>query len=124
MRLACYALLLVAACGGDGNAVSQASTRADAASADGNVIRIVASRWSYDPDTIELQKDVPVTLEITSSDVHHGFNVPGLKLRADVLPNQVTRLELTPKQAGSFPLHCDYYCGSGHEGMEGQIIVK
>jgi cytochrome c oxidase subunit 2 len=114
VRLACYGLLLVAACGGDGNAVSQASTRADAASADGNVIRIVASRWSYDPDTIELQKDVPVTLEITSSDVHHGFNVPGLKLRADVLPNQ----------AGSFPLHCDYYCGSGHEGMEGQIIVK
>jgi hypothetical protein len=33
--------------------------------------------------TITLQKDVPVILEINSSDVHHGFNVPDLGLRAD-----------------------------------------
>jgi cytochrome c oxidase subunit 2 len=71
-----------------------------------------------------LQRGVPVTLELTSSDVHHGFNVPGLGLRADVMPDQITTLRLTPKQSGTFLFHCDYYCGSGHEGMAGQIVVR
>jgi cytochrome c oxidase subunit 2 len=115
--------LLLAACGGAGDTTSEAGSP-DADSPGAAVIQIQASRWSYDPGSIELQVGVPVTLELTSSDVHHGFNVPGLNLRADVLPGQTTRLQVVPKTLGTFLFRCDYYCGSGHEGMQGQIVVK
>jgi cytochrome c oxidase subunit 2 len=88
------------------------------------VIQVQASRWAYDPATITLHEGEPVILELRSTDVHHGFNVPGLGLRADVLPDRPTRVRVTPKAAGTFLFRCDYYCGSGHEGMEGQIIVQ
>ena len=90
----------------------------------GEVIQIRASRWSYDPGSITLHKGVEVTLELTSSDVQHGFNVPGLGIRASILPGKVSRVSLTPMKTGTFPFHCDYYCGEGHEGMEAEIVVE
>lgn len=114
---------LLAACGGDDAAGQSGDAQVPVAN-DAPVIQVQASRWAYDPSTIMLQKGVTTVLELTSSDVHHGFNVPGLKLRADVLPGSTTRVAVTPTEAGTFLFHCDYYCGSGHEGMEGQIVVE
>jgi cytochrome c oxidase subunit 2 len=119
-----WLLMLVACSGGQLSMRSQLGAAADAAAREGPVIRLRASRWQYEPNTIELQRGVPVTLEITSSDVHHGFNVPGLGIRADVLPDGVTRVQLTAAKAGTFAFRCDYYCGSGHEGMDGTIEVR
>ena len=120
-------VVVLAACGGD-DAVSQSGALMRDAQVpipnDAPVIQVQASRWAYDPSTITLQKGVTTVLELTSSDVHHGFNVPGLKLRADVLPGSTTRVAVTPTETGTFLFHCDYYCGSGHEGMEGQIVVQ
>ena len=66
----------------------------------------------------------PVVLEFTSLDRLHGFSCPGLGIRTDIPPHKVTRLRFLPKQAGTFPFHCDNFCGSGHEGMTGTITVK
>jgi plastocyanin len=93
------------------------------AEANATIVPVSASRWAFEPETITLRKDVPVILELRSTDVHHGFSVPGLNLRADVVPDHPTRMRVTPKTTGTFPFHCDYFCGSGHEGMSGQIIV-
>jgi cytochrome c oxidase subunit 2 len=103
-------------------------TNGDNADANGSagleVIAISARQWSYEPSSIMLQKGVPVIFELTSSDVHHGFNLPDLGIRADVLPAQPTRIRVTPDKPGTFQFHCNYYCGSGHEEMVGQIIVE
>jgi cytochrome c oxidase subunit 2 len=118
---------LTSACGGDDAARQTGALVRDAQVAipdDAQVIQVTASRWAYEPATIMLQQGVPVVLELRSSDVHHGFNVPGLGLRADVLPDRVTRVPVTPQQTGTFLFHCDYYCGSGHEMMEASIIVE
>ncbi len=87
------------------------------------VIQITAKRFEYSPKEITLKKGVPVILEFTSLDRLHGFNCPGLKLRMDIRPGKVNTLRFTPDKAGTFPFHCDNFCGSGHEGMRGTIIV-
>jgi cytochrome c oxidase subunit 2 len=111
--------LVLSACGGD-------SSPADGAGADSNlkVIAVTAKRWSYDPPTIALEVGKPVVLEITSADVHHGFNLPGLGVRADAIPGMKSRVKVVPDKAGTFEFHCDYYCGSGHEGMAGEVVVQ
>ncbi len=87
------------------------------------VIKITAKRFEYAPKEISVKKGVPVVLEFTSLDRLHGFNCPGLKIRTDIPPGKVTTLRFVPDQAGSFPFHCDNFCGTGHEGMRGAITV-
>ncbi len=87
------------------------------------VIQITVKRFEYSPKEITVKKGVPVVLEFTSLDRLHGFDCPGLKLRMDIRPGKVSTLRFTPDKAGTFPFHCDNFCGSGHEGMKGTIIV-
>jgi cytochrome c oxidase subunit II len=87
------------------------------------VIKITAKRYEYSPNTITVKKGIPVALEFTSLDRLHGFSCPGLAIRTDVVPRKVTTLRFVPQKAGTFPFHCDNFCGSGHEGMTGTIIV-
>ncbi len=87
------------------------------------VIRITARRFTYSPNTITLRKAAPVVLELTTADVLMGFNVPDFNVRADIVPGKTARVPLTPDKTGTFVFLCDIFCGSGHEQMNGQIVV-
>jgi cytochrome c oxidase subunit 2 len=92
--------------------------------ADAKVISVTAQQWEYSPSEIKLKKGVPVVLEITSLDVHHGFNLSQFNVRADAVPGTKSRVEFTPDKAGTFTFHCDFFCGDGHEDMQGEVIVE
>ena len=86
-------------------------------------IRVVARRFQFEPDMIEMRQGEPVVLEFEAPDVIMGFNLHAFGVRADLLPGQVTRVPLTPGKAGEFPFYCDVFCGSGHEDMDGVLRV-
>jgi len=88
------------------------------------VVPIKVKRFEYMPKEVTLEKGVPVVLELKSLDVPHGFNLPDLGVRADVLPGQTARVRIVPKQTGRFVFRCDIFCGTGHEELEGAIVVK
>ncbi len=88
------------------------------------VVKVTAKRYEYSPNTITVKKGIPVVLEFTSLDRLHGFTCPGLGIRTDIVPGKVTSLRFVPQKAGTYPFHCDNFCGSGHEGMTGTIIVQ
>jgi cytochrome c oxidase subunit 2 len=87
------------------------------------IIKVSARRFEYSPSQITLKKGVPVVFQLTTEDRTHGFNIPSMNLRADIVPGKVTELKATPQKAGDFDFHCDVFCGSGHEGMNGTITV-
>ena len=89
----------------------------------GQTVRITAQKFFYTPKDITLKKGVPAVLEFTSKDVMHGFSCPDLGIRSDILPGQVATVKFIPAKAGTFPFHCDIFCGSGHETMGGTITV-
>ena len=96
-----------------------------ASSDDGvKVVKITAKRFEYSPQEITLKKGVPVVFQLTTEDRSHGFNVPLMNLRADIVPGKITELKVTPQKAGEFDFFCDVFCGSGHEGMNGKITVQ
>jgi cytochrome c oxidase subunit II len=101
-----------------------ASARAATVAAGPRVIPIRAKRFFYTPNQITVRQGEAVVLELTSEDRKHGFKVPELGIRADIEPGRVTRVELTPAQAGTFQFACDIFCGDGHEDMTGQLVVQ
>ncbi|PUA19930.1 cupredoxin domain-containing protein [Glaciimonas sp. PCH181] len=87
------------------------------------VIKVVASKFTYAPNRIMLKRGVPVALEFTTLDVPMGFNAPDFKVRTDILPGKASQVRFTPDKVGEFTFHCDLFCGSGHEDMTGVIVV-
>jgi len=87
------------------------------------IIKISAKRFEYTPQQITLKIGVPVIFQLTTEDRTHGFNIPSMNLRADIVPGKVTELKVTPQKTGEFDFFCDVFCGSGHEGMNGKIKV-
>src|SRR5260370_23948242 len=87
------------------------------------VVKLTAKKFEYSPAQITVKKGIPVTLELTSEDSKHGFNLPDFRVRADLKPGAVTRVSFTPDKTGTFTFACDVFCGSGHEDMSGTLVV-
>lgn len=85
--------------------------------------KVVAKRFDFTPNEIKLKKGVPADIELTTADRVHGFFAPKLGLRAEIMPGQTAHLRFTPDTAGTFLFQCDIFCGEGHEGMDGKIVV-
>lgn len=114
--------LMAAALAAAGTLVVGSAARA--AVARPRVIKVVAKKFNYTPNRIELKTGEAVVLELTALDFVHGLNIPGMNVRLDLPPGQVTRVPLHPGVAGSYAFLCDNFCGSGHEEMSGTIIVR
>ncbi len=89
------------------------------------VIKITAKKFEYNPNVITIKKGVPVIFEFTSLDRVHGFTVPDLGgVRLTIEPGKANRITILAPKAGTYEFHCDLFCGEGHEGMTGKIIVE
>jgi cytochrome c oxidase subunit 2 len=90
---------------------------------DEQVIRISASTFEFKPSEITVKKGVPVTLEFSSEDRHHGFQLSAFRLRADIKPGVVEKVHFVPDKVGKFTFFCDVFCGDSHEDMSGTLTV-
>ena len=95
-----------------------------AASQAETTVKVVAKRFVFIPDTITVQAGQPVAIRITAPEVPMGFNIPDFHVRTDVVPDREAVLRFTPDRAGSFTFVCDVFCGNGHEGMQGTLVVR
>jgi cytochrome c oxidase subunit II len=88
------------------------------------IVEITAQRFRFTPAEIALKSGEPVVFAITSLDFVHGFKVPDLGIRRDLLPGPATRIEIGALKAGRYEFLCDNFCGGGHEEMNGTIVVS
>lgn len=83
-----------------------------------------AKQWEFSPSTITVNQGERVVLTITSSDVTHGFSLPEFNASAELVAGQATKVEFTADKAGTFTFSCSVFCGEGHSGMRGTLIVR
>ena len=70
---------------------------------------------------MHLPVNVPVVLNVTSSDVIHSFWVPAFRLKADMVPGLINTLRLTPTKIGRYPIICTEFCGTLHGQMNAEV---
>jgi len=97
----------------------------DAAAADRSVheIQVTASRYAFDPVTIQVNAGEPVRIVIRSKDGVHGFSIP--KLKIDVMVpkgGDPVTVEFTAPTAGRYEIACSEFCGSGHGQMKAALV--
>lgn len=86
--------------------------------------KITAKQFSFEPSTIEVNKGDKVRLIVTSIDVPHGIKVEEYGINERLEVGKPVTIEFTADKQGSFTTFCSVFCGSGHSGMKGKLIVK
>ncbi len=112
-----------------------------AASADVKVIEVSARRYEYTPGEIHVKKGTRVQLKIHALDHTHGFKIrlfpegapesgtPGLRFDPQqdsfkIAKEQDRVIEFVAERAGTYPFKCSVFCGMGHGGMKGKLVVE
>jgi cytochrome c oxidase subunit 2 len=88
------------------------------------VIAVVARKFEFVPGEIHVRQGESVVFHFTAPEVPMGFNLADFGVRTDIVPGKVATVELTPGRTGTFTFACDVFCGSGHEDMNGLLIVS
>ncbi len=90
-------------------------------------LAIVASAFDYDvgneEKVIRIPKGATVHVSATTTDVIHGFEIAGTNINMMLEPGYVSTYTNTFKNAGTFTLVCNEYCGIGHHLMAATIEV-
>lgn len=94
------------------------------AKAPGQQINVVMKKYDIQPNVIHVKRGEPVELDVTTSDVQHGLDVPDLGIKESVQPGRTTRINFTPQKQGEFKVVCGVICGPHHEDMVGKLVVE
>ena len=87
-------------------------------------IAVTASRFAFDPATIEVAVGERVRLVMKSADGVHGLEIKKFKVKKEI-PRGGTpvTVEFTANAAGRYPILCSEYCGDDHDAMRGTLVV-
>ncbi len=80
-------------------------------------IRIVATQFAFDPQSVIVPSNEPVTLCLASPDVIHGILVTGTNVNTMVIPGYVAQVHTVFTKTGDLLMPCHEYCGFGHSQM-------
>lgn len=88
-------------------------------------ITIEAKKFSYNPEIIEVNQGDKVTINLISTDVHHGLYIDGYELKADSIPGQYEgQITFIASKTGKFSMRCSVTCGPFHPYMISYLKVK
>lgn len=85
---------------------------------------MLGQAWAFLPQEIRVPVGAEVTFTVTSPDVIHGFLIAGTRVNLMLIPGQVSRQTYTFRRPGEYAIICHEYCGLGHQGMVGRVIVE
>jgi len=105
------------------------------------VVEMTAKKYEYSPDEIRVTKGTRVQLKIRATDRTHGFKIrlypegtpesgePGLRMvdnqnNFKLEENKERTIEFVAERPGTYIFRCSVFCGMGHRGMSGKVIVE
>ena len=87
------------------------------------VVTMVAARYGFYPQDMQVPANTPIKFRIASADVLHGVHTAGTNMNTMVVPGYVSEITTTFPKTGKFPMFCNEYCGLGHDYMWSRLIV-
>ena len=102
--------------------------RQEPAAPEQKVFEVVARRYAFEPATIEVTEGDSVRLIVRSADGPHGVEIKQFKVKKAVPRakpgDEPVTIEFVATAAGTFPILCSEYCGTGHKDMTGTLVVQ
>jgi cytochrome c oxidase subunit II len=85
---------------------------------------IVATKYKFTPNVIEVTEGDQVVLKMRSADSTHGLGIKDFKVKQKIpKTGETVEVSFVADKVGTFKIICSEYCGGGHSGMKGSLIV-
>jgi cytochrome c oxidase subunit 2 len=88
-------------------------------------VEVVAEKFKFTPERIEVNQGDLVRVTVRSADVTHGWEIKAFDVDAYARKGgRPETVEFVADRAGSFEITCSEYCGRGHKRMKGVLVVN
>jgi cytochrome c oxidase subunit 2 len=105
------------------------------------VVELTAKKYEFSPSPVHVRAGTKVQLKITATDHDHGVNIATVPDGAEsgaaggivltepqncwrLKKGVATTIEFVAEKPGTYTFKCCHFCGLGHRGMKGQIVVE
>jgi plastocyanin len=89
-------------------------------------IHIVARRYGFSPQRIEVQENDLVKVTMETADIPHSFTIDddNYRIAKRATAGHPAVFEFRADKAGSFPFYCNLTTDPGCKNMRGELVVK
>ena len=85
---------------------------------------VTSRKYEFGPSSLRVKKGDHLMLVITALDHDHGFRLDEFHINTKIERGKTVTVEFTADKAGTFPFRCSSFCGLGHGGMKGTLVVE
>lgn len=122
--VACLILMLaLAGCGPSQHFVAVPS-QLDRNAVPHQEIAVTAQDYHFSPEEIRVRQGTLVTLRITAIEGTHGFALGAFGIEEMLEEGTTVRVEFYAAEQGEYSFRCSHFCGWGHFGMTGKLIIE
>ena len=88
-----------------------------------HIIDLDASQFEFTPGRLHVNQGDRVIINLTASDVVHGFYLDGYDLETRITPGITEQVSFVAEKSGKFNYRCSVTCGTLHPFMIGELVV-
>lgn len=114
--------LVVAGCGSSQQFVA-VPPDLDRNSVPQKTVEMTAQHFHFTPEEVHVPQGTLVTLKITAVDGTHGFSLGAFGIDETIPEKETKTVTFYAGKKGEYGFHCSHFCGIGHLGMTGKLIV-
>lgn len=96
----------------------------DRAAAPKQTIDVIAKDYDFVPETIKVREGTLLTLNVKSVEGTHGMQIYVFGIDERLDEGKTVVIELYAAKKGEYNFKCSHFCGIGHLGMNGKLIVE
>ncbi len=124
MKSACVVVLLFLSACGSSKQFNAIPSDIDRQNVPKDTVEMTAESYKFMPDVIRVKSGTLVTLEIKAIDGTHGFQLSAFGIDERLDENETKTIEFYASKKGEYGFRCSHFCGLGHLGMTGKVIVE
>ena len=87
-------------------------------------IEMTAEHFHFTPEVVKVKQGTLVTIKLKALDGTHGFALGAFGIDERIEENETKVMEFYAGEKGEYSFKCSHFCGIGHLGMNGKVIVE
>jgi cytochrome c oxidase subunit II len=121
-------LLLLGACVvagcSSGGTMTAVPSDVDLATVPETTVVITAENSHFTPDLVHVKAGTLVNLTIKSIEGTHGFVISEYGIDEEIEEGKSVTVRFYSRERGEIGFRCNHFCGLGHFGMNGKVLVE
>lgn len=87
-------------------------------------IEMTAEHFHFTPQQLHVREGTLVVLNVKAIDGTHGFALGAFGIDERLEEHETKTIEFFAAKKGEYTFRCSHFCGIGHFGMTGKLIIE